>query len=660
MSTETPLAPGTDWLVPEATTAPRARPMKARIALIITACVIGASGTAVFLATGQVRRDQQPLAFRFEEMTPAHTGIDFVHEKGAFAPFFDNVRPFMQAVSSGACAADVDNDGDIDLFLTTSGEGKKNALFLNQGDFKFTKADAPALDGDNGRRGFTSECVFADVDNDGRTDLLLLAIAQPARLFMNTTTTDGWTLREDAGLPQHMNGFAGVFVDVDRDGDLDAIIASYWGERYKEEDVPGAPPITNWDVPEAEGAGRMMPNNWGNATNGGQKYLLLNDGTGRFAAQDTAKWGFSDTRFTFDIGTADIDLDGFTDVHFSNDFGPDQLYMNKGGTRFELVKGIAPNQIGRDSFKGMNAELGDINGDGFPEIFVTNVFHPVLPEGNLFWRNIGGTDFENVASELGVKNGGWGWGGKLVDLDLDGDKDLVQTNGYISQNPKKEYWYRLSRLVSGDRRLIVDTRKWPPFEDRSMSGHQVSRVFIWDGPRDKGRFYDRAEDAGLTRSVDGRGVLVADFDQDGRPDVVVIGQGAPPMILRNVRNDSGAVSPVPQWIGLILAGDGVKVNRDAVGARVEVHSRPADGAARADGALVQYFETSAGNGMAAQSSSWINAGLASVHAGPSVDVVADVVVHWPDGSTSKHPRLMPNQYHSIRYGRPDTGPGGAQ
>jgi enediyne biosynthesis protein E4 len=629
----TSLLPGTDWLQPDATTKPRARPPKARIALLITACAIGAGGTAVFLATGQVRRDHTPLTFRFEELAPAQTGIDFVHEKGAFAPFFDNVKPFMQAVSAGACAADVDNDGDVDLFFTNSGEGTKNALYRNDGAFKFTKVEAPALDGSNGRHGFSSDCVFGDVDNDGRVDVLLLAIAQPARLVRNTA--DGWLdVTEGAGLPAHMNGFAGVFVDIDRDADLDIVMASYWGERYREEDVPGAPLITNWDVPQGEGAGRMMPNNWGNATNGGTKYLLLNDGTGKFAPQDTKAWGWDELRFTFDIGTADVNLDGFTDVHFSNDFGPDQLYLNEGGKHFRLVKGTAPTSMGRDSFKGMNAELGDIDGDAYPEIFVTNVFHPVLPEGNLLWRNVddghGARTFINAAAELGVKDGGWGWGGKLVDLDLDGDKDLLQTNGYISQNPDREYWYRLSQLVSGDRRLIVDTTKWPAFEDRSMSGHQVSRVFVWEGSRTEGRFYDRASDAGLTKSVDGRGVLIADLDKDGRPDAIVVGQGVAPMVMRNAQASVGQASAPASWIGLVLRGDGAHVNRDAVGARVEVRA----------GDTKQFFEVSAGNGMSAQSSSWVHAGL-GMYAG-----AIDVVVHWPDG-TSTTRSLAPGAYHEV-------------
>lgn len=130
----------------------------------------------------------------------------------------------------------------------------------------------------------------------------------------------------------------------------------------------------------------------------------------------------------------------------------------------------------------MNAELADIDHDGYPEIYVTNVFHPVLPEGNLLWSNrphpSGDAflrDFKNVAAELGVKNGLWGWGAKFVDLDLDADTDLVATNGYISQDPNRDYWYRMSRLVAARREYIVDSRRWPQGDAERPRG--AARLF---------------------------------------------------------------------------------------------------------------------------------------------------------------------------------------
>jgi hypothetical protein len=171
----------------------------------------------------------------------------------------------------------------------------------------------------------------------------------------------------------------------------------------------------------------------------------------------------------------------------------------------------------------MNADLADIDHDGFFEIYVINVFYFVFPEGNLFWYNcfyfLGDVflcSFVNIFVDVGVQNGGWGWGAKFVDIDNDGDVDLLATNGYISADPKKDYWYRMSRLVAGDRQLIVDSTRWLLFGDNSMSGHQVSHVFVREGER----YYNRAADAGLTCSFDGRGVFIADFDLDGRADVL--------------------------------------------------------------------------------------------------------------------------------------------
>jgi hypothetical protein len=336
--------PGTDWLRPEATTAVRSRDTRQRRALVGASLVTGAVLLGAWLATGQVRADAEPLSFFLEEQKPEATGSAFEHQLGAFSPYFDNVKPFLAAVSASACTSDVDNDGDLDLYMTNAGAGTKNALFLNQLDkgaaFKFVRADLPMLDGNNGDDGFSSDCVFADVDNDGFDDLLVGTIAQAPHLFHNEAVPgapDGartfMDISKAAGLPDYMNGFADSFVDVDNDGDLDLVMASYFGETYLEEDIPGHPRIHN-------------------------------------------------TKNTADATTAS------------------------------------------------------------------------------------GRTFQNVAADLGAKDGGWGWGAKFVDLDLDGDYDLVETNGYITGKSKSEYWYRLSRLVVGDRRLIVDTRKWPKFEDK--------------------------------------------------------------------------------------------------------------------------------------------------------------------------------------------------
>lgn len=627
--------------------APRRRTARQKLALLGASAFTLGLGVAVFLLTERHPRGEAPLSFHLDEKLPAETGIDFVHTKGRFAPFFDNVLPFMQAVSASACTTDVDRDGLLDLYLVDSGPGTKNKLFRNLGGFRFEHVPLPVIE-DLNQDGFSSDCVWADVDNDGFDDLFVGAVGHQPRLFLSRPGEGGFRsfvdVTEAAGGPDYMNGFAVVFFDADRDGDLDLLQANYFPTNYRAEDVPGSPRMHPVDIPDSPNAGRMMPNNWGGADNGGRKRFFLNNGKGRFVEQDAESWGFSETRFTFDIGTADINGDGWTDVYFANDFGPDQLYLNREGRLFQSYKGVFPTDVGRDSFKGMNADLADIDHDGYPEIYVTNVFHPVLPEGNLLWSNRPHPsgdpflrDFKNVAAALGVKNGLWGWGAKFVDLDLDSDVDLIATNGYISQDPDKDYWYRMSRLAAGSGDFIVDSRNWPDFEDTSMSGHQTSRVFVRDGAR----FYDRAADAGVTRSFDGRGVLVADFDTDGRPDVLFVPQGAPYLLARNTFVPTRETPEPPSFFGLRLLGDGRRVSTKAVGTRVKVMPADPDDP---DAFPPRWFEVSAGNSMSAQSMDWILAGLGR-YRGP-----VDVEIRWLDGTVETHQGLAPNRYHDVAYG----------
>lgn len=630
--------------------APRKRTRKQRLTLWGTAALTLGAGLALFFTFERHPTQNAPLSFFLDELSPEQSGVDFRHEMGTFAPFFENVLPFMQAVSASACVTDVDKDGLLDLYLTTSGHGKKNRLFMNRGNFTFAPADIPVIE-DLNLDGFSSDCTFADVDNDGYDDLFVGTVGQRPRLFLNREAEDGGRtfidVTDQSGITDYMNGFAVSFFDVDRDGDLDLILANYFTTHYREEDVPGAPRTHPTRVPDSPNAGRMMPNDWGNADNGGTKHFFLNDGTGRFIEQSLEEWGLSETRFTFDIGTGDINGDGWTDLYFANDFGPDQLYYNREGRYFEAYKGPFPTSIGNDAFKGMNADLGDIDHDGYPELYITNVFHPVLPEGNLLWHNRPHPSgdpflrsFANIAADVGVKNGGWGWGAKFVDIDLDGDVDILATNGYISQDPDKEYWYRMSRLVAGDRNLIVDSRRWPAFEDTSMSGHQVSHVFVNALEQGRLRFYNRAADVGLTRSFDGRGVVIADFDVDGRPDVIYVAQNAPHFLARNRFVPTRAQPEAPLFVGIRLEGDGARVPRKPVGTRVRI--TPSD-PSHEHAFKPRYVEVSAGNGMSSQSMDWVLAGL-----GRYVGKV-DVEIRWTNGEVTNLSGLEPGRYHDVRY-----------
>lgn len=633
----------------------RSRTMQQKAAMWLAAVATFAAGYGTYRAlNGAGEGASAPLSFRLQEMTPEDTGIRFVHEKGDFAPFFDNVRPFMQAVSAAACTTDVDHDGLLDVLMIGSGPKQASVLYKNMGGFKFAPVPVPILEHLNDD-GFASDCTFADIDSDGYDDLIIGTVAHRPYVLQNVPgacagVTGGSPMErsfidvtDDAHIPDYMNGFAVNLADIDNDGDVDLLMADYFAAHYQESDIAGSPYVHNMRIPDAEGAGRMLPNNWGNATNGGQKHLLLNDGKGHFSEQNAEEWGLFETRFTFDIGSADINADGYVDFYFANDFGPDQLYLNKDGKKLIQVVGPLPTDVGRDPFKGMNSDLADMDHDGYPEIYVTNVFHPVLPEGNLLWSNRPHPSgdpflrsFVNVAGPLGARDGGWGWGAKFVDVDLDSDTDIIATNGYISADPDKDYWYRMSRLVAGSGDVIADSRKWPPFEDRSMCGHQRSHVFLNDGKR----FYERAMDAGVSRNFDGRGVLIADFDVDGRPDVMFITQGQPYFLGKNIFIPTSEQPDPPHFVGIRVRGDGKKVNSKAVGVRIVVKpSDPQD----AHAFKPLYREISAGNSMSAQSMDWIVAGLGQYQK----DV--DVSILWTDGTRTEKTAIKIDQYIDVVY-----------
>jgi hypothetical protein len=224
-----------------------------------------------------------------------------------------------------------------------------------------------------------------------------------------------------------------------------------------------------------------------------------------------------------------------------------------------------------------------------------------------------------------------------VDIDLDGDRDILATGGHISQNPKKNYYFHLMRLSAGGARWLRDYRYWPPFEDYSLAGFHLSRVFVNDG----GRFRARSEDAGIRWRFDGRGVMLADWDRDGRPDVLYVAQGSPPLMTRNVFVPTPLAPEPAHWVGLSIEGDGRNVNRDAVGTWVEVRL----------GGRVEYYEISATNGYAAQSSPWIQV---AVGREPRP---AEVLLRWPGGDVERWSGLEPDRYHVLRYGAGGKGTG---
>jgi hypothetical protein len=284
-----------------------------------------------------------------------------------------------------------------------------------------------------------------------------------------------------------------------------------------------------------------------------------------------------------------------------------ELFANREGKRFVDV--AAETGVGRAPKSGMNASLGDVFNDGRLSIYKTNISEPgVLVQGNDLWvpkaAGAGPSEFQNMATTMGVDLGGWSWGAQFGDLNNDGTQDIYLVNGYISAGERSSYWYDFAVIAVGHSSIIEDAANWPAMKGRSLSGYQRKRVWINDG---LGSFTDVAQAVGATDTKDGRAVALADLRNTGALDVIVANQRGPLLIYEN------RVAPGRHWIQFEL--EGTASNRSAIGARVEVYWN----------GHVQAQEVTAATGFSAQNQRWLHYGLGDTQ------TVDRVVIRWPSG-----------------------------
>jgi hypothetical protein len=227
----------------------------------------------------------------------------------------------------------------------------------------------------------------------------------------------------------------------------------------------------------------------------------------------------------------------------------------------------------------------------------------------MLWHNDGPGDFglvefADVAAQAGVWDGGWAWGAKFFDADLDGDLDLLSLNGFISDGDG-DYWYDLASwtVLGLD---PAEARNWPPISGRSFSGYEMKRFWRAEGPM---VFREMAREAGIESTRDGRGLVCFDYDNDGDLDLYFANQGQPPDLYRNEVTGR-------HWLEVrLLASPASRTNRDAVGARVTLVT----------GGSRQIRERDGGNGYCGQSDPRLHFGLGNEA------TIRFCEVRWPDG-----------------------------
>lgn len=545
------------------------------------------------------------LGFHFEELSPNKIGIDFKHEKPTFDSKVMNVMPWLTSTGAGVAVADFNRDGYMDIYLINSKEDSLNKLYKNNGDGTFTDVAKEAGLANVNKNGISETAVWFDYDNDGYSDLFIGAWGESS-LYKNNK--DGTFTDVTKSAKVDVWGYISkvIALDYNKDGFLDLYLGAYFDE---EDDL--------WDLKDT----KIFHDDFEKAKNGGVNILLKNNGDGTFT--NVAKeMGVDDTGWTLATGSVDLNDDGWPDIYNANDFGPDSLYINQEGKGFKKI--VHKRGIGDDTFKGMNVDFGDIFHTGRFANYVSNISkEKYLLEGNQLWIAEDGENYKDLAPELGVKQSGWSWGARFFDADNNGDLDIVVTNGFISANKDKDYWFDMGTLATTPGFVVQDAKNWPNFKDKSMSGYEQKSLFLF---REK-KFIDVAKDVGITFKEDGRGVATVDFDNNGTLDLIFANQGSKARVYQNKQTSGN------NWIKISLEGSEGS-NRDAVGTRVTFTNNGVQTVIERDG----------GNSHGAQSDPRIHLGL------KDSAVVQLIEVKWPSGKVEEFKNVKANTIYYLKEG----------
>lgn len=402
---------------------------------------------------------------------PRGENTSFVNRADAFGfdftfGFGPGLNPMVAQFAGGAASGDIDNDGDLDVFVTR-GDSGPNLLYINEGgNFRESAAAAGVAFTEGTTNGRHSGPTFGDLDGDGDLDLIMGGLeGGPIKLFANDGTGQFTDVSAGSGfdLASSDQTISIAFGDYDADGDLDVLMA-HWGTP-RNPDVPGETE-TLWRNDSQPGSMSFTP-----VSNvSGISMLLAFE-----LPQGVLGPNFD---YTFAPGFADIDGDRDLDILMVSDFRGSKMLLNNGNGTFSA------STFNPDDENGMGAAIGDYDNDGDLDWFVSSI------NGNRLFEN-GGTGNFTRNSASGVEPGGWGWGSCFADFNADGWLDIYQTNG------------------------------WEAGKDPTASNYVNDVTRLWMNSGD-GTFTDEAEASSIDETDQGRGVVCDDFDNDGDVDVLLL------------------------------------------------------------------------------------------------------------------------------------------
>jgi len=526
---------------------------------------------------------------------------DVAQKAGLTAPIVfggkDTKKYIIETTGTGAAIFDYDNDGWPDIFIVNgttlegfpSGQAPTNHLYRNNRDGSFTDVTVKA--GLNATGWGQGVCV-GDYDNDGWEDLYVTYYGKN-RLYHNQSGVFT-EVAEKAGVSGSGKawGTGCAWVDYDRDGHLDLMIANYVDFDLATAPTPGERPSCVWKgVPVMCG-----PRGLGSAKN----ILYHSRGDGTFEDVTTkAHIDQTDGHYAFSVSTFDYNDDGWPDIYVACDSTPSILYRNNRDGTFTdvaVVAGAAFNEDGREQ-AGMGATIGDYNGDGRLDIFKTNF----SDDTSTLYRNNGDGTFDDVTSAagLGLYTKYLGWGTMFLDFDNDGWPDLLLVNGHV----------------------------YPEVDKNNLgSNYQEPRILYHN--LGKGTFADISSSAGpgITMTASSRGLAVGDLWNDGRISAVITNLNALPSLLVNqVRSPN-------HWIAIRTVG--TKSNRDGIGARISVKA----------GGRTLVDEVRSGSSYNSSSDMRVHFGLGSAMK------VDSVQIRWPSGLQEHFDNLPVDSIQTLKEG----------
>lgn len=572
----------------------------------------------------------------FTELKGQHTQI-----------LFKNIIPENEKMNSltyeyyynggGVSAGDVNNDGLVDVFFT--GNVTPNKLYLNQGNFKFKDVTDQA--GLNDTPSWTTGTTMVDINHDGILDIYVcrsgkLDEGQRRNLFFVSTGMKNGipTYTNQAkvlGLDDASYSTQAVFFDYDRDGDLDVFLLNHNVEVQPFYEIEDLKKIRDPYVGD-----KLFQNENG-------KFLDVSEQAGIHG---------NEIGYGLGVSIGDLNNDGWPDIYVANDYSEhDYLYINNNdGTFADQSKTALKHQ----SNYAMGTDIQDINNDGLQDIMTLDMvaednygiktsmsgmnparFQTHLDNGlqyqymyNTLQLNRENAEFSEIGQLAGVHSTDWSWAPLLVDIDLDGYKDLFVTNGLKRDFRNNDYRkYKMKRLESVEGKPGVDKARLIK-ELINITPQKKIKNYVFKNQGDL-QFENKQEQWGISSSTYSNGLAYADFDNDGDLDFIVNNIDEEPIIYKNNTQE------IEKQNYLRVKFRGGEKNKSGLGAKVIVYT--SSGLQIQEHYLTRGYQSSVAQGLIF--------GLGSDH------MIDSLLVTWPDGQEQKLEHIAANEDLILEYSK---------